>query len=483
VAGLKITDIANEDLTYFGERIEPYFASSIILRGMLEEKNLKNVLHWKAGVRWVYTNNYFFILTKDLDEMQVELAKKFKTDGEKYASTLIEKCLEYGAHLIKTSKEIEKKSISKLNRSKMANLLEKYVAVASNYMIFQNIALFENPISDLSNELVKKYAFSKSEQDQLLNLITTSSNLTAGEKEQDEFLKLALGKRSDKLIQNHARKHGWLAMRFFVGEAWTKEYIKTRLSTMNSVKSKKELAQRIAHRIEREKKIKKAIKNFNSKDKSKVKLIRDIVYLRTQRTDFFQESSYYVINLVKKIANQLEIRYSELLYLSAKEVVLSLQGKFDYHSCIAKRQENFVVFFDTNQDCILEAKEATEFLQKISILNRSAQEESEIIGKTGYGGKARGKAKIVKSEADNSKVEKGDILISMMTTPNFIPALEKASAFVTDEGGVTCHAAIIAREMKKPCVVGTKIATKVIKDGDYIEVDADKGSVKILKKA
>jgi pyruvate,water dikinase len=52
---------------------------------------------------------------------------------------------------------------------------------------------------------------------------------------------------------------------------------------------------------------------------------------------------------------------------------------------------------------------------------------------------------------------------------------------VTDEGGVTCHAAIVAREMKKPCIIGTKIATKVLKDGDLVEVDANKGVVKILK--
>jgi len=54
---------------------------------------------------------------------------------------------------------------------------------------------------------------------------------------------------------------------------------------------------------------------------------------------------------------------------------------------------------------------------------------------------------------------------------------------VTDEGGITCHAAIISRELKKPCIIGTKIATKVLKDGDLVEVDADKGIVKILKKA
>jgi pyruvate,water dikinase len=67
-----------------------------------------------------------------------------------------------------------------------------------------------------------------------------------------------------------------------------------------------------------------------------------------------------------------------------------------------------------------------------------------------------------------------------MTRPDYLPAMQKASAFVTDEGGITCHAAIIAREMKKPCIIGTKIASKIIKDGDMVEVDADKGVVRIL---
>lgn len=70
-----------------------------------------------------------------------------------------------------------------------------------------------------------------------------------------------------------------------------------------------------------------------------------------------------------------------------------------------------------------------------------------------------------------------------MTTPDFVPIMKRASAFVTDEGGITCHAAIVSREMKKPCIIGTKIATQVLKDGDLVEVDADKGVVKILEKS
>ncbi len=60
--------------------------------------------------------------------------------------------------------------------------------------------------------------------------------------------------------------------------------------------------------------------------------------------------------------------------------------------------------------------------------------------------------------------------------------MRKAKAIVTDEGGVTCHAAIVSRELKIPCIVGTKIATRVLKDGDLVEVDADKAVIKILKR-
>jgi pyruvate,water dikinase len=69
-----------------------------------------------------------------------------------------------------------------------------------------------------------------------------------------------------------------------------------------------------------------------------------------------------------------------------------------------------------------------------------------------------------------------------MTDPNYIPAMEKAAAFLTDFGGILCHAAIVSREMKKPCIIGTKNATKLLKDGFLIELDAYNGTIKILEK-
>jgi pyruvate,water dikinase len=67
-----------------------------------------------------------------------------------------------------------------------------------------------------------------------------------------------------------------------------------------------------------------------------------------------------------------------------------------------------------------------------------------------------------------------------MTRPEYMPAILKAAAIIADEGGITCHAAIVSRELGIPCIVGTKIATQALKDGDLVEVDADKGIVKIL---
>jgi pyruvate,water dikinase len=83
---------------------------------------------------------------------------------------------------------------------------------------------------------------------------------------------------------------------------------------------------------------------------------------------------------------------------------------------------------------------------------------------------------------DITDINEGDVLVAGMTNPQMIPMLKKASAIVTDEGGITCHAAIIARELKKPCIVGTKNATQVLMGGDIVKVDANKGVVHIIKR-
>jgi phosphohistidine swiveling domain-containing protein len=106
----------------------------------------------------------------------------------------------------------------------------------------------------------------------------------------------------------------------------------------------------------------------------------------------------------------------------------------------------------------------------------------EIKGDVAFPGIVKGKVVIHLSWTGTTEIEEGDILVTGMTNPQMIPLLKKASAIVTDEGGITSHAAIISRELKKPCIVGTKNATQVLKDGDFVEVDANHGVVHIVEK-
>jgi pyruvate,water dikinase len=92
-------------------------------------------------------------------------------------------------------------------------------------------------------------------------------------------------------------------------------------------------------------------------------------------------------------------------------------------------------------------------------------------------GIARGKVKVINSTKEIGKINAGDILVASMTNPDFTPAMLRASAIVTDLGGVLSHAAIVARELGIPCVVGTGEATKKLRDGMEVTVDGKEGVV------
>ena len=92
-------------------------------------------------------------------------------------------------------------------------------------------------------------------------------------------------------------------------------------------------------------------------------------------------------------------------------------------------------------------------------------------------GVAAGKVKIIRSPSEIDQVMEGDILVTEMTTPDFVPAMKRAAAIVTDKGGRTAHAAIVSRELGIACVVGTENATKILSNGQLITVDGSRGRV------
>ncbi len=106
----------------------------------------------------------------------------------------------------------------------------------------------------------------------------------------------------------------------------------------------------------------------------------------------------------------------------------------------------------------------------------------EVTGTTAMVGYATGKVRIVNTVSNMKRMKEGDILVSNATYPSLVPAMKKAAAIITDLGGITSHAAIISRELGIPCVVGTKVATQLLKNGDMVEVCADTGMIKKLNK-
>lgn len=117
----------------------------------------------------------------------------------------------------------------------------------------------------------------------------------------------------------------------------------------------------------------------------------------------------------------------------------------------------------------------------ITLYEPSADEINVITGTVAFKGNVQGTVRYIHTFDDMKDFKPGEILVTEMTNPRYVPIMKQASAIITDEGGTTCHAAIASRELKVPCIVGTKIATQVLKNGDIVEVDADNGTVTILK--
>lgn len=111
------------------------------------------------------------------------------------------------------------------------------------------------------------------------------------------------------------------------------------------------------------------------------------------------------------------------------------------------------------------------------VIQTSVPSDGLVKGQTGCGGRASGLVYIVEPDNLDVNFPAGGILVCSVTTPAYVPLMQKAAAIVTDQGGILSHAAIVARELKKPCIVATGNATKALKDGQQVTVDADAGTV------
>jgi phosphoenolpyruvate synthase/pyruvate phosphate dikinase len=219
--------------------------------------------------------------------------------------------------------------------------------------------------------------------------------------------------------------------------------------------------------------------------KALIVALRQMSYLQDLKKTV-QTRSHPLLQLVvnAEIARRLNIPRDMLNYLHCSEIEQYLvQGKMPLaaYKDAQERMKYGILIIQRNKYTWLTGNKAREFT-RVNGLDMAVQDVKELKGTAAFKGKTTGTVKVCRTSPEAAKVKDGDILVTAMTTPDFVPAMKRAAAIVTDEGGITCHAAIVSREMKKPCIIGTKIATKVLKDGDVVEVDATTGMVKILKR-
>lgn len=164
-----------------------------------------------------------------------------------------------------------------------------------------------------------------------------------------------------------------------------------------------------------------------------------------------------------RLADKLCITLENLEAMTIYEVKQVLEGKMMDMESIKKRLEG-------SWSLVLKDRQIKFFLEDLSPIKISDCTDIKVIkGQTAF-----------KIDKKLQGIVGEDILVTSMTHPGMLPKIRKMKAVITDEGGVLCHAAITAREFKIPTIIGTKIATKVLKNGDKVEVDANSGVVKIL---
>ncbi len=193
-----------------------------------------------------------------------------------------------------------------------------------------------------------------------------------------------------------------------------------------------------------------------------------------ERDVFFEKTGKYVEKSLENIYPKIKALVN---YIKLEEI-----DSPPTKAVLKKRKKNYVIvpgFFDETINIENFAKKHKEIL----FLGENIKQTNLLKGNGVSRGRVVGRVRLLRSRDNMGNVLPGEIIVSPMTTPEFLPAMKRASAFITDEGGLLSHAAIVARELNKPCIVGTKFATKILKDGDLVEVNADKGIVKILKEA
>ncbi len=452
-------------------------------------KNYKKIVCVFNGL-----NLKFYYGDKDSDDFANHLLNKIvKTPA--FGNKINKNIRIFSDKLKKNSEEITGKALVKMSNGELISFYNKLDKLHTELYIWgwlPNAAdMFHvNFTNYLKNSLAKKLP--EEELNKALVLLSNSEEKSVFNLEHESFLKIISLKQNgksqkeiDKAISKHLKryfhlKHLWIGKDgvydydYYVSEI--KKFIKSKENAGKLLKKEntifKDALREKNALIKKLKLTKKEIEIFD--------VYAEFAVTKAYRRDAQLFWAYKMDFVFQELSRRLNLSIIETRFMFPNEIADSLRNgvKKKLREEIKKRTKHCVYYVEKGIDKMLYNKEAKEFEKKLE--TKQDNDIKEFSGQTACLGEAKGYVRVINSVTEIKKMEKGDILVSIATNPDIVPAMKKAAAIITEQGGITSHAAIVSRELNIPCVIGTKIATKVLKDGDLVEVDANKGVIKIL---
>jgi len=281
---------------------------------------------------------------------------------------------------------------------------------------------------------------------------------------------------SHQALAEHARQFFYITNNYARGLRLTSEDFRKMISQEAGKKSVDYQAL-AAHRVKEKNQTLKKYK-LSAWQKTLLYIMDEFFKIQDTRKKYVLISNFYQFEFLREAARRLSQPFDLVKQSVFPEFSRLLAGKLPLKTL--KERVKISACLNTDKGYEIMIGPAAEKL--FAHFQKPDSGGEEIKGLAASLGKARGRVKKILKIHDLVNMERGNIMVSSMTRPEMMPAMRLAAAIVTDEGGITSHAAIISRELGIPCLIGCKIASRTLNDGDEVEVDADKGIVRLLKK-
>lgn len=382
-------------------------------------------------------------------------------------------------------KQITSEKLESLPAKQLAHLYENWYKLHLQFWIHGYVPEFSNwggeriLMNYLGDHHIENFTY-------LFERLSAPVKLSFYQEEEIDLLQLKAIKNKDKLKQkliDHQKKYFWIQNSYFEAKITPVEYFADILGKI-SEKEAQEKINSIKKFIEDTKKEKEdIIKNHGLSDEvvNMANQLSYSIWWQDFRKKYIFILHHYKDLINKEAAKRYKVDLEDLYCYSPFEFNdLLAKKRFIQKELMKERKRAFLFHYEKRELHFVRGQEAERMLKPYlhPKVDKSIKEIKGLV--VSRGPVVRGRVKILLSAKQADKMKKGDVLVASMTSPEYIVALRKATALVTDEGGMTCHAAIVSRELGMPCIVGTKIATKALKDNDLVEVDANTGVVRIV---